>query len=125
MNERPNIEQIKTELTADIVRVFGERRLSDAQASELLTLSLGEVRRIRAGEVDYFVIDHLISILNRLSQHVTLSIAPEPEAKTDSRPIWDVVDSIMAAVPPGEWDKVPADLGQNHDHYLYGAPKRD
>jgi hypothetical protein len=27
-------------------------------------------------------------------------------------------------IPDSEWDKIPTDFGQNHDHYLYGTPKR-
>jgi putative addiction module CopG family antidote len=26
-------------------------------------------------------------------------------------------------IPDSEWDKIPRDFAQNHDHYLYGAPK--
>jgi predicted XRE-type DNA-binding protein len=124
MNERPDTERIKAELAADIARIFAEQRLTDAQASEQLTLTEGEVRRIRIGQVADFVIDHLISILNRLDQQVTLSVVPEPAPKTDTRPIWEVIAAIVAEVPPEEWDKVPTDLAENHDHYLYGTPKR-
>jgi predicted XRE-type DNA-binding protein len=124
MNERADTERIKAELAADIARIFAEQQLTDAQASERLTLTAGEVRRIRTGHVVDFMIDHLISILNRLNQHVTLSVVPAPVPKTDSRPIWEVIDAIVAGVPPEEWDKVPADLAENHDHYLYGTPKR-
>lgn len=34
------------------------------------------------------------------------------------------VDELRATVPAEEWDKVPADLAENLDHYLYGSPKR-
>jgi hypothetical protein len=27
-------------------------------------------------------------------------------------------------VPPEAWDEVPTDGALNHDHYLYGAPKK-
>jgi Arc/MetJ-type ribon-helix-helix transcriptional regulator len=30
---------------------------------------------------------------------------------------------IAKDVPDSEWDKLPRDLAQNHDHYLYGTPK--
>ncbi len=124
MNERPNTEQIKTQLAADIVRLIGEQKLTDVQASERLTLSLGEVRRIRSGEVGDFVIDHLISILNRLNQQVTLSVTPAPKTKKDPRPIWERIAEIAAEIPREELEKIPTDLAANHDHYLYGTPKR-
>ncbi|MBI4702775.1 MAG: hypothetical protein HY744_16775 [Deltaproteobacteria bacterium] len=40
-----------------------------------------------------------------------------------ARPIWEVIAEIGASVPDEEWEKVPRDLAENHDHYLYGAPK--
>jgi len=124
MNERPDTERIKAELAADIARIVAERKLSDAEASERLTLSLGEVRRIRTGHVVDFMIDHLILILNRLNQQVTLSVVAAPVPKTDSRPIWEVIAERAATIPPEEWEKLPTDLAENHDHYLYGTPKR-
>lgn len=40
------------------------------------------------------------------------------------RPIWEVVAEIRAEVPEEEWDNEPTDGSYNHDHYLYGAPKK-
>lgn len=42
----------------------------------------------------------------------------------DMLALFDEICEIMADVPDEEWDKVPPDLGINHDHYLYGSPKR-
>ncbi len=44
--------------------------------------------------------------------------------KKDSRPIWEVIAEISSRVPDEEWAKLPADGAENHDHYLYGAPKK-
>ncbi len=44
--------------------------------------------------------------------------------KKDSRPIWEVIAEISSRVPEEEWAKLPADGAENHDHYLYGAPKK-
>jgi len=48
------------------------------------------------------------------------------EARTceDIRPIWEIIQEISNQAPPGTWDDVPTDGSVNHDHYLYGAPKR-
>ena len=35
-----------------------------------------------------------------------------------------LVEEVSAMAPPEAWDAVPPDLWVNHDHYLYGAPKR-
>ncbi|MEW6777843.1 MAG: hypothetical protein AB1405_16210 [Bdellovibrionota bacterium] len=55
-----------------------------------------------------------------------VTIVPEaaPEAaKEPLKPAWQMAVEIGAAVPPRVWEKVPTDLAQNLDHYLYGAPK--
>ena len=39
---------------------------------------------------------------------------------SDTRPISDVLAEIAAEVPEEEWDKLPPDLTENLDDYLYG-----
>ena len=33
------------------------------------------------------------------------------------------IDRIWADVPDSEWEKLPADLSDQLDHYIYGLPK--
>ena len=42
----------------------------------------------------------------------------------EARPIWESITEISSQAPPETWDDVPSDGSVNHDHYLYGAPKR-
>ena len=42
----------------------------------------------------------------------------------DSRPIWEIAKEISESIPMKEWEKLPSDGSINHDHYLYGAPKK-
>ena len=37
--------------------------------------------------------------------------------------IEEVLAAIMADVPRSEWARLPADLTDNLDHYIYGTPK--
>jgi hypothetical protein len=39
-------------------------------------------------------------------------------------PIWERIISLTADAPPEELDKPPTDGASQHDHYLYGTPKR-
>jgi hypothetical protein len=39
-------------------------------------------------------------------------------------PIEDVLAGLASQVPEDEWRKLPSDLTNNLDHYLYGTPKR-
>ena len=55
-----------------------------------------------------------------------ITIQPVGEVPFDrtARPIEDVVAELAAQVPQAEWDRLPDDLTDNLDHYLYGTPKR-
>src|SRR5438094_8343161 len=46
------------------------------------------------------------------------------EGKATVRPIWQVAAEIMRDVPDEELQRLPTDLAENLDHYLYGAPKK-
>jgi hypothetical protein len=41
-----------------------------------------------------------------------------------ARPIEEVLGDLAKEIPLEEWDKLPNDLNDNLDHYLYGAPKK-
>src|SRR5438128_2664243 len=47
----------------------------------------------------------------------------EPSAPRH-KPIWDVIEEENRSIPPEVWDALPADLAEQHDHYIYGTPKR-
>lgn len=46
------------------------------------------------------------------------------EKKTPRPKLWEMMQECIKDVPPEDWDDVPTDGGLNHDHYLYGSPKR-
>ncbi|MFT3743643.1 MAG: hypothetical protein QM785_05035 [Pyrinomonadaceae bacterium] len=41
------------------------------------------------------------------------------------RPIWEVLTEMSAEIPEEMWAELPTDGSINHDHYLYGAPKKN
>ncbi len=60
-------------------------------------------------------------------RRVRLSILPhsaETDAPDDPRSLEEKIAAIMADVPDEEWAKLPPDLSDNLDHYIYGAPKQ-
>jgi len=40
------------------------------------------------------------------------------------KPIWEVADDLRKSVPLEEWAELPTDGAAQHDHYIYGTPKR-
>jgi hypothetical protein len=47
------------------------------------------------------------------------------QARVSMRPLWEIAEEISSQVPLEEWEKLPADGAEQHDHYLYGSPKRN
>ena len=48
----------------------------------------------------------------------------EPSEK-ESGSILEMVSAVTREVPEHEWERVPADLSRNVDHYLYGSKRTD
>jgi hypothetical protein len=55
-----------------------------------------------------------------------ITIQPVGVAPFDrtARPIEEIIAELAAQVPQAEWDRLPHDLTDNLDHYLYGTPRR-
>ena len=51
-------------------------------------------------------------------------IEKEFRSDGDDRSIWDAIDDIMRHVPEEALTHLPADAAEQHDHYLYGSPKK-
>jgi len=41
-----------------------------------------------------------------------------------ARPIEELLNELAKEVPQDEWDRLPSDLNENLDHYLYGVSKK-
>jgi len=41
------------------------------------------------------------------------------------RPIWEVIAERAQALPPEVLERLPEDGASQHDHYIYGLPKRE
>ena len=41
-----------------------------------------------------------------------------------ARSLWDEILEIVEGVPEEVWETIPKDGAAEHDHYLYGVPKR-
>ena len=56
--------------------------------------------------------------------HQTKIVLDKREKPPDYRPIEEEIREIFKDVPAEEWAKLPKDLIENLDHYLYGYPKK-
>lgn len=47
------------------------------------------------------------------------------EKKTSrAKPISAIFEDLSSEISLEEWSELPTDGAENHDHYLYGAPKK-
>jgi len=73
---------------------------------------------VRNGKVE---LDETIALPE--GAEVELTIVDGAEEAGDHRPIEEIIDEIAAEVPESEWAKLPPDLTDQLDHYVYGTPK--
>ena len=50
------------------------------------------------------------------------SVAPAVRPK--QKPIWEVAEELFGDIPDEELAQLPPDGATQHDHYIYGTPKR-
>jgi Arc/MetJ-type ribon-helix-helix transcriptional regulator len=70
------------------------------------------------------MITTLVREYSQRGQHSPIASQATPTPTPSQKPIWERIQDLTADVPDEEWDKLPTDLAEQHDHYLYGTPKR-
>jgi len=63
-------------------------------------------------------------LLRVLQVHELSLTTSETHYDHSARPIEDLLKEIAEDIPQQEWDRLPTDLNDNLDHYLYGIPKQ-
>jgi Arc/MetJ-type ribon-helix-helix transcriptional regulator len=84
----------------------------------------GYVRAGRFASAAEAVRTAVLDFVRRRRREISERPSAETRKPQEHRPIEEVLAEIAAQVPDKEWERLPADLSDNLDHYLYGAPKR-
>lgn len=97
---------------------------SDKQEAEVTT-ALKEHKTLRMlvkGSADVSAQGKVLKIkrIEELEVHPVGEIAFDQTAK----PIGEILEELAREIPQAEWSKLPTDLTDNLDHYIYGTPKR-
>ena len=50
--------------------------------------------------------------------------SPAPSPRPKKKHIWDVAAELVAEIPAEDLACLPVDGAAQHDHYIYGTPKR-
>jgi Arc/MetJ-type ribon-helix-helix transcriptional regulator len=69
------------------------------------------------------MIDTLVHEYQERHQHTRPAASQQSAAEAHKR-IWEVAAELRKSIRPEEWDKLPKDGARQHDHYIYGTPKR-
>lgn len=99
----------------------------DSEQESIITDALRdhESQRIRVkGRAHFTPLEGKIKNIFNVEE-IILQPAGQPEYNPNTQPIWEIASKIGTSIPDKEWEKVPADLSKNLDHYLYGTPKAD
>ena len=48
-----------------------------------------------------------------------------PQTELGYKPIWEIFEETVNALPAEVIAQLPEDSAEQHDHYLYGTPKRN
>jgi Arc/MetJ-type ribon-helix-helix transcriptional regulator len=75
----------------------------------------------RFASLDEAMTEAATLLVQRLNQEQNQATAA---ASQPGKPIGAVFQELSASVPDEVWDAVPTDLSEQHDHYIYGTPKR-
>jgi hypothetical protein len=71
---------------------------------------------------------HLVLKTNGSRSRKVSARKPKPGLTTGAvqtrKTLWDDLDEIWAEVPDEELRKLPTDLSAQHDHYIYGLPRK-
>src|SRR5438128_549220 len=66
--------------------------------------------------------------LDELQEHVRAHGAqtphPTPPTAQTVKPLWEIAADLLKDVPQEVLDRLPPDGAAQHDHYIYGTPKR-
>ena len=88
---------------------------------------LAAIQSGRYASLDDAMADAASLLVQRLTQEQlqpqSLSV-PQPQEPFMHKSIWECILERSRTVPDEEWSKLPVDGAEQHDHYIYGTPKR-
>ncbi len=81
-----DVQQTKALLAARIIGILDDEGLSTRKAEDRTGVSHADFTRIRNVQLDRFTIDRLMTVLNKLGQHVDVRIDVHPRVATEEAP---------------------------------------
>ncbi len=93
--------------------------LTPAQKGLLATLSRETGKPIPA-----LLAEALDGLQEHIRAHGAQAPSPTSSPAPTMKPLWEVAADLLKDVPQEVLDRLPTDGAAQHDHYIYGTPKR-
>jgi predicted XRE-type DNA-binding protein len=100
----PDLEQLRAELAARIVRALNARKLTVRAAKEVTGIAAADFSRIRNSNLGRFTVDRLMTILDKLGVQVTANLVVSDPAEAPPA----VVTAVPARVKHQAWKRRPS-----------------
>jgi predicted XRE-type DNA-binding protein len=82
----PEVEQLKAILSAKIIGLLDDQKLTVRRAHELTGFAAADFSRIRQARLAPFTVDRLISMLDKLGQDVEVTASVRPRQRASLAP---------------------------------------
>jgi predicted XRE-type DNA-binding protein len=82
---RPEEAAAKAELAHKITKIIGRRRLTQAEAAELLDVDQPKISALRRGKLTGFSLDRLVRFLVLLGSDVQIVVKEQPRSRRRAR----------------------------------------
>ena len=119
---------LKARLVVTIVDLMKQRRMKHAEAARLFNLSQAEMSGMLRGAFRHLPLERLLDFVRALGQDIEIIVTPRPAVKdtseSQSLPLWEEFEQAGLSLPEKVLAMLPSDGASQHDHSIYGIPKR-
>lgn len=82
--ENPEEDILKSDLVGEIAHLIKEKKLTQAQAAEILGVDQPRISSLLRGKLDLFSIEMLMRFLKDLGRDIEILIKPKPETRKEA-----------------------------------------
>ncbi len=76
---------LKASLGYEVFQIIGERKLTQAEAAEILGVQQPEISRLKRGKFNHYSVERLMTFLTRLNRDIEIRIIPSESREGQRR----------------------------------------
>lgn len=82
------------------------------------------MKEMKLPQIEQSILEGLRSLSQEQCEKVAEYVHTLARENDSDKSIWDKIGKRINKISLEVWDNVPQDGAQQHDHYLYGTPKK-